>query len=158
MIQFSGGTGKRQLHRSLADRYQSRGDCRRVTDKLEADQFHFLFQGTQEKESPASVVELRSHDWDLANENVNGDTLLSHCCYLLPKCICHSVVPASFVTPWTVAHQAPLSMGFSRQEYWSGQPFPSPGHLPDPGIKPGSAALQADSLQSKPPGKPSIYN
>ena len=41
-----------------------------------------------------------------------------------------------FVTPWTVAHQAPPSMGFSRQEYWNGLPFPSPGHLPDPGIKP----------------------
>ena len=46
-----------------------------------------------------------------------------------------------FVTPWTVAHQAPLSMGFSRQEYWSGLPFPSPGHLPDPGIEPMFPAL-----------------
>ena len=46
-------------------------------------------------------------------------------------------------TSWTVACQAPLSMGFSRQEYWSGLPFPSPGNLPDPGIKPGSRALQA---------------
>ena len=49
------------------------------------------------------------------------------------------------VTPWTIAHQAPLSVEFSRQEYWSGLPFPSPGDLPYPGIKPGSAALQADS-------------
>ena len=48
--------------------------------------------------------------------------------------------------PWTVAHQAPLSMGFSRQEYWSGLPFPSPGDLPDPGIEPRSPTLQADSL------------
>ena len=56
--------------------------------------------------------------------------------------------------PWTVAHQAPLSMGFSRQEYWSGLPFPSPGDLPDPGIKPRSHALQADALPSEPPGKP----
>ena len=48
-----------------------------------------------------------------------------------------------FVTPWTVAHQAPLSMGFSRQDYWSGLPFPSPGDLPDPGVEPGSPALQA---------------
>ena len=46
-----------------------------------------------------------------------------------------------FVTPWTVAYQAPPSMGFSRQEYWSGLPFPSPGHLPDPGIEPGSPTL-----------------
>ena len=51
-----------------------------------------------------------------------------------------------FVTPWTIAHQAPLSMGFPRQEYWSGLPFPSPGDLPEPGIKPGCPALQADSL------------
>ena len=47
-----------------------------------------------------------------------------------------------FATPWTAAHQAPLSMGFSRQEYWSGLPFPSPGHLPNPGIEPGSPALK----------------
>ena len=58
------------------------------------------------------------------------------------------------MTPWTVAHQAPLSMGFSRQEYWSGLPFPSLGDLPDPGIEPGSPALQADALPSEPPGKP----
>ena len=50
------------------------------------------------------------------------------------------------VTPWPVARQAPLSMEFSRQDYWSGLPFPSPGDLPDPGIEPGSPALQADSL------------
>ena len=55
-----------------------------------------------------------------------------------------------FVTPWTVASQAPQSMEFSRQEYWSGFPFPSPGDLPDPGIKPGSPTLQADALPSEP--------
>ena len=58
-----------------------------------------------------------------------------------------------FVTPCTVAHQAPPSMGFSRQEYWSGLPFPSPGDLPDPGIEPRSPALQEDALTSEPPGK-----
>ena len=57
------------------------------------------------------------------------------------------------VTPWTAAYQAPASMGFFRQEYWSGLPFPSPGNLPDPGIELGSPALQADSLPSKPPWK-----
>ena len=51
-----------------------------------------------------------------------------------------------FATPWTVAHQAPLSMGFSRQEYCSGLPFPFPGDFPDSGIKPKSPALQVDSL------------
>jgi len=57
-------------------------------------------------------------------------------------------------TPWIAADEAPLSMGFSRQEYWSGLPFPSPGNLPDPGIEPGSLALQADSLPAELPGKP----
>ena len=57
-------------------------------------------------------------------------------------------------TPWTVAHQGPQSMEFSMQEYWSGDPVISPGDLPHPGIKPGSPALQADSLLSEPPEKP----
>ena len=57
-------------------------------------------------------------------------------------------------TPWTVARQALLSMGFSRQEYWSGLAFPPPGDLPDPGTEPTSPALQADSLPAEPPGKP----
>ena len=52
--------------------------------------------------------------------------------------------------------QAPLSMEFSRQEYWSGLPLPTPGHLPDPGIEPGSFALQVESLPLEPPGKPSL--
>ena len=56
----------------------------------------------------------------------------------------------TLATLWTVAFQAPLSMGFSRQEYWSGLPFPSPGDLPNPGIKPRSPALRADALTSEP--------
>ena len=59
-----------------------------------------------------------------------------------------------FVTKWTVAYQASPSMGFSRQEYWSGLPLPSPGDLPDPGIALRSPALRADTLPSEPPGKP----
>ena len=59
-----------------------------------------------------------------------------------------------FVTPWTVAYQASPSMGFFRQEYWNGLPFPSLGDLPDPGIEPGSPVFQADALTSEPPGKP----
>ena len=59
-----------------------------------------------------------------------------------------------FATPWTVAYQVLPSMGFPRQECWSGLPFPSPGDLPDPGIESGSPALQADALPSEPPGKP----
>ena len=58
-----------------------------------------------------------------------------------------------FATPWTIAHQAPLSMGFSRQEYWSRLPFPSPGDLPDPGIKPASPALACGFFTTEPPGK-----
>ena len=58
-----------------------------------------------------------------------------------------------FVILWTVAYQAPLFMEFSRQEYWSGLPFFSPGDLPNPGIKPRSTALEADALTSEPPGK-----
>ena len=62
-----------------------------------------------------------------------------------------------FVTPQTVAYQAPPSMKFSRQEYWSGLPFPSPGDLPDPGIEPRSPELQGeDALPSEPPGKPHL--
>ena len=71
----------------------------------------------------------------------------------LPMCQLFSCV-CLFVTPWTVACQAPLSMGFSRQEYWSGLPFPSPEDLPDQGIEPESPALQADSLTSEPPRRP----
>jgi len=62
------------------------------------------------------------------------------------------------MTPWTAAYQAPLSMGFFWQEYWSGLPFPSPGDLPDPGIEPRSPTLQADALTSKPPEKPPCLN
>ena len=58
-----------------------------------------------------------------------------------------------FSTPWIAAPQAPLSMGFRRQEYWRRLPFLSPGDLPNPGIEPRSPALQADSLPSEPPGK-----
>ena len=62
-----------------------------------------------------------------------------------------------FATPWMVACQAPWSMGFSRQEYWNGLPFPSLGDLPSPGIEPGSPALQTDVLPSEPLGKPTLH-
>ena len=65
---------------------------------------------------------------------------------VLYMCVSCSVVSNSFVIPWTVAHQVPLSMEFSRQEYWDGLPFPSPGDLPNPGTECGSPALQADSF------------
>ena len=62
----------------------------------------------------------------------------------------------SFLIPWAVPYQAPSSMEFSRQEYWGGFPFRSPGNLPDPGIKPKSSTLQADALPSELPGKPHL--
>ena len=70
--------------------------------------------------------------------------------YVLSRFSCAQL----FATPWTIARQAPLSMGFSMQEYWSGLPFPPQGDLPNPGINPRSPALQTDSLLSEPPGKP----
>ena len=91
---------------------------------------------------------LRDHAWQ---EIQVGEQMCAekrrkwNCQSLNPVCLC--------ATPWTEARQAPLSIGFSRQEYWSGLPFPSPGDLPHPGIEPRSPALQADSLPSQPPGK-----
>ena len=81
---------------------------------------------------------------------------------LNPFSLCHSPCvcvlsrlsrTSPYAALWTVAHQSPLSKEFSRQEYWSGLPCHSPGHLPEPGIEPGSLALQADALPSEPPGK-----
>ena len=76
-------------------------------------------------------------------------------------CVCHTRIVFShvqiLVTLWTVACQAPLSMGFFRQEYWSGLTFPSPGDLPDPGIEPASLALAGGFFTTEPPGKPFGY-
>ena len=83
---------------------------------------------------------------DLGSIPVSGTSMKRQCQLL--SCV------RLFETQWTVAHQALSSMGFFRQEYWSGLPFPPPGDLPHPGIEPGSPALQADCLWSEPPGKP----
>ena len=77
-------------------------------------------------------------------------------CVCVCVCVCVLVAQLFFATPWTVALQAPWCVGFPRQEYWSGLPFPSPGDLPHPGIEPGSLALQVDSLPFEPPGKPCV--
>ena len=88
-------------------------------------------------------------EWDIAIcSNMDGpreNIMLSEVSHMKVKVKSLSHVQL-FVTPWTVAYQASLSMGFSRQEYWSGVPLPSPGDLPSPGIKPGSPAFQADAL------------
>ena len=79
--------------------------------------------------------------------------LTQRVCVIVCVCVLVSRIQL-FVIPWTVAHQAPWSMKFSRQEYWSGLPFPFPGYLPDPGIEPGSSALWADCLLFEPAEKP----
>ena len=83
-----------------------------------------------------------------------GDLLWDNLLVFLCEILSHVQL---FASPWTAAYQAPLSMGFSRQQYWSGLPFSSPRDLTDPGIEPGSPALQTDALPSEPPGKSSIY-
>ena len=101
-----------------------------------------------------------SSHWDTRTGNLKfckhtiiRDNMLSHC--PLALCVCVLVGQLwQFVTPWTVALQPPLSMEFSRKEYWSGLPVPFPGYLPKPGIEHGSPALQTDSLSSEPTGKP----
>ena len=93
---------------------------------------------TQLKGINYKAERLRLHTWPYV-----------HAC-MLSRFICVQL----FATPWTVAHQAPLSVGLSRREYCSGLPYSSPGDLPQSGIEPRSLALQADSLPSEPPGKP----
>ena len=104
---------------------------------------------------------IHSGFWDTKFKNFRRGQFVSFLCVCL--CFgCHiqegdrEVAPScpTLHTPWTVAHQAPPSMGFPRQEHWSGLLFPSPGDLPNPGIKPGSPTLQTDPLTSEPPGKP----
>ena len=84
--------------------------------------------------------------------HLEASLLCGHCSFLLGPGERSSVVPSRSL--WIVAYQPPQSMEFSRQEYWSGLPFPSPRDLPNPGIEPGCPALQADALPSEPPGKP----
>jgi len=91
---------------------------------------------------------MMSHSTDQGDHRMTShDRFLPCVCYWLSRV-------RLFAIPWTVVHLAPLSMEFSRQEYWSGLPHPSPGYLPNPGIKPGSSALHEDSLPSEPPGMP----
>ena len=92
-----------------------------------------------------------SSTWKFSEPHIIGifTEALSHRC----ESVSHSVLWDTLQPPWTVARQACLSLGFFRQEYWSGLLFLSPGDLPDPGIEPRSPALQADSLPCEPPGK-----
>ena len=101
----------------------------------------------QGKAKNTGVGSLSLLQWIFLTQELNWDLL--HCGHM--DTASHVRL---FVTPWTVAYQASQSMGFSRQEYWSGLLFLSPGDLPDTGIIPWSLALQADALSSEPPGKP----
>ena len=104
--------------------------------------------------------------WD-GSKNSNGEswrkapwfqaTAQSPRVALLCECLvcCCCLVAKLCLTPWTIAHQAPVSMGFSRQEYWSGLPFPSPGDLPEPGVEPASSVLVGRFFTVEAPGKPS---
>ena len=104
----------------------------------------------------------KTYSYQLQKNKIYPSSWIS-CIHDIYICVCVCIHGVSEVkspsrvwllaTPWTVAYQAPLSMEFSRQEYWSGLPFPSPEDLPNPGIEPGSPALQADALPSEPPGK-----
>ena len=103
--------------------------------------------------SPCSGASPSSHP-----SRSSQSTKLSSLCYIAVsewKMLSHVHL---FATPWIVIHQISLSMEFSRQEYWSGLPFPFPRDHPNPGIKPRSPALQTDSLLSEPPGKPVLYS
>ena len=88
--------------------------------------------------------------WEWSRVGCGGIGALTVVC----ACMCaKSLQSRPTLWPHGLAHQAPLSLGFSRQEYWSGLPCPPPGDLPDPGVEPRSPALQADSLSFEPPGK-----
>ena len=89
-----------------------------------------------------------THDW--SNLACMQEPIVYHRKWSKVKSLSHVQL---FVTPWTVAYQAPPFTGFSRQEYWSGLPFPSPGDLPNPEIEPGSLTFQAGVLPSEPPRK-----
>ena len=119
--------------------------------------FKELEQRVNEKEISFIILQMLKH-YKMWTQKFN--TKWEKCLILTPNSVWKWVKLLSrvrlFATPWTVGYQAPSSMEFSRQEYWSGLPFPSPGDLPNPGIEFGSPELQADTLPSEPPGKP-IY-
>ena len=109
---------------------------------LEASFYYFIFS--------TLVQSLK----DIRTQNKKPQSYFSLQHFLYSTSVSHVQLSA---TPWTVVCQAPLSMGFSRQKFWSRLPLASPGHLPDLGIEPRCPALQADSLLSQPPGKPILH-
>ena len=106
-------------------------------------------------ETPWTAAHQAPRPWDSPGKNTGvGCNFLLQCMKVKSQSEVTQSCPL-LATSWTAAYKAPPSMGFSRQEYWGGLPFPSPGGLPNPGIEPRSPALQADTLPSEPPGKPS---
>ena len=106
----------------------------------------------------AQISEAATHNslaWELSWDDVS-QSVKRIIQVVVSNCLVTKSCLALFWPSWTVAHQAPLSMGFPRHEYWSGYLFPSPGDLPDPGIKPMSPALGGGFFITEPPGKPSI--
>ena len=129
-------------------------------------------KGVSDHQDPITSTQLSPGDWgtlllsDSISSSINGDITLStsksYCeDQVINTVMCYIVKSLSrvrlFATPWTVAQQATLSMGFYRQEYQSGLPFPSSEDLPNPGIKPGSSALQADTLPSETRGSRNVF-
>ena len=108
---------------------------------------HPLHRGArQDSSTPAELLE--AEDGILVTSSQLQNEHTCHC-PVPSRRVSHSAVPLSLQHPRTVAHQGPLSVGFSRQQYWSGLPFPSPEDLPHPGIEPKSPALQVDTLPSE---------
>ena len=109
----------------------------------------------------STTVKLREAESRMVVTETRGRGEMGNCCVCVCVCVCTLSCVLLFVTPWTAAHQAPLSMEFYRQEHWSGVPFPPPGDLPSPGIEPrslGSPALAGGFFTTSPPGKTTMGN
>ena len=144
--------------------------CTKISDKYKLAWWFFscflymyatVFQLGKGKDSQTPLLALtfrlgkkREMGWGKEEGKMNLTNLWVTLCVCVCVCVCvcfgRSIVSGSLWPPWTVAHQAPLSVGFSRQEYYIGLPFPFPGDLPNPGIKPRFSALQADPFLSEP--------
>ena len=122
--------------------------------------FQFLWNITSHVTSTTGFVFALASFLLLSNSILGTYSCVCVCvCVCVSVCVCVCVLGHVwlFATPWTIARQSPLSMEFSRQEYWNGLPFSSPGDLLNPGIEPESPALKADSSLSGPPGKTSSF-
>ena len=160
LILFS---GKKNLTNKFSRRYKNDGII--LGNMILPSMLELNYKENVPKMTVSSLSHILWAIWRWLGKSCRGRGLFIHpshwdCSHVLWPLVSESEDAQSCLTlcdPWTVAHQAPLSMGFSRQEYWSGLPFPSPGDLPNPGIEPGSPALQADALTSEPPGKPLMW-